>query len=40
LKQAEKLAGAKAGTRKLNGAKATAKPSTKSPAKANGHASI
>ena len=40
LKQAEKLAGAEAGTRKLNGAKATAKPNTKSRAKANGHASI
>jgi uncharacterized protein len=36
LKQTEKLASAKAGTRKLNGAKAAAKPS----AKANGHASI
>jgi uncharacterized protein len=44
LKQAEKLARAKAGTRKLNGAKAAAKPNTKLSAKAgakpNGHASI
>ena len=44
LKQAEKLASAKAGTRKLNGVKAAAKPNTKqiakAGAKANGHASI
>jgi uncharacterized protein len=40
LKQAEKLAGAKARTRKLNGAKAVAKPNARQSAKANGHASI
>jgi uncharacterized protein len=40
LKQAEKLASAKARTRKLNGAKAVAKPNARQSAKANGHASI